>query len=438
MHHPSLCRSSTRVVALLVVIATLSLASCSDDEPADTAGTISSEPVGTAGTATSSSSEPTDDPTTDSTPGSGATTIAPADTASEVRLTTVAEVGSLSALAAHPVSGDLFLAQRDGMVVVVGPDGSGTPETVLDMSDRTEASGERGLLGLAIAPDADFLYLYYTNTEGDSRLDEYPLDGRAVDANGRREVLALDQPFPNHNGGQLSFGPDGYLYLGLGDGGSGGDPLDAGQDTDQLLGKILRIDPRGGDAAAAGDAGYGIPDDNPFVDGGGAPEVWLFGVRNPWRFSWDRGNGDLWVADVGQEQIEEVTVLLSLDGGGPPGKGDNLGWNEMEGDQPYDSGVEPADHVGPAFTYTHDEGCSVTGGYVYRGEALPFLEGIYVFGDYCTSQLWGLRLEGGQVVERLDLGVNPGSNQLVSFGEDLDGELYVLADDGTLYRLDPA
>lgn len=434
---PTSRRPATRAVSLLVVAAILSLAACSDDESADTAGTITSEPVGSNDGGTSVSSEsPTDEPTPTS-DVQATTTVAGDGGPGEVRLTPVVEVGSLSALAAHPDSGDLFLAQRDGIVVVVGPDGSGEPETVLDMSDRTEASGERGLLGVAISPDTDYLYLYYTNTEGDSRLDEYPLDGRAVDAEGRREVLALDQPFPNHNGGQIAFGPGGLLYVGLGDGGSGGDPLGAGQDTGQLLGKILRIDPRGGDAAA-GEPGYGIPEDNPFVDGGGAPEVWLFGVRNPWRFSWDRGNSDLWVADVGQEQIEEVTVLPSLDGGGPPGKGANLGWNEMEGDQPYDAGVEPADHVGPAFTYTHDEGCSITGGYVYRGEALPFLDGIYVFGDYCTSELWGLRLEGGEVVERLDLGVNPGANQLVSFGEGLDGELYVLADDGTLYRLDPA
>jgi glucose/arabinose dehydrogenase len=312
--------------------------------------------------------------------------------------------------------------------------GGAASDPVVDVSGDVEASGERGLLGLAIAPDGGHLYLHYTNRSGDTRLVEYPLDGTTVDVAGRRELLALDQPFPNHNGGQLSFGPDGYLYLGLGDGGAAGDPMGAGQDTDNLLGKVLRIDPSAGDP-------YAIPEGNPFADGGGAPEAWLYGVRNPWRFSWDRETGDLWIADVGQDEFEEVDHLpaSSLDGQGVgAGRGANLGWNEMEGFEPYEDGTAPPGHVPPVFAYSHDEGCSITGGYVYRGEQLPFLDGVYVFGDYCTSDLWGLRLDAdGVAAERLDLGIDLGQNQLVSFGEDADGELYVLTNSGTLYRLAP-
>jgi glucose/arabinose dehydrogenase len=393
---------------------------CSDDDP-DISGTVTVESI-VPPTSDAPSTE-----STSSTDGTGDTRdTTPA--VEEVALAEVAQVGSLSALAAHPESGDLFLAQRDGVVVVVDPESGEASEPVVDISDDTVAEGERGLLGIAVAPDGAHLYLHYTNTEGDTRLIELPLDGREVDTDGRRELLALDQPFPNHNGGELSFGPDGLLYLGLGDGGSAGDPLEAGQDTSVLLGKVLRIDPDGDP--------YSIPEDNPFVDDGGAPEVWLYGVRNPWRFSWDRETGDLWIADVGQNEIEEIDLLPAADGAG---RGANLGWNEMEGDTPFSGGTEPEGHVPPVYQYTHAEGCSVTGGYVYRGEALPFLDGVYVFGDYCTSQLWGIRVDGdGRVTERLDLGVNAGGNQLVSFGEGLDGELYVLTQAGTLYRLDPA
>jgi glucose/arabinose dehydrogenase len=422
-------RSGILVLVVLVVLVVLSLlatAGCGDDDDGgpDTAGTVSSQRVTPPDDPDSTDS--TDDPQDTGDPGS---TPAP-PTTGEVELTEVATVGSLSALAAHPDTGDLFLAQRDGAIVVYEPEGGEVTEPVLDLTDETEASGEQGLLGLAIAPTGDFLYAHFTNNDGDTRLWEFPLDGRTVDASGRRELLALEQPYPNHNGGELSFGPDDHLYLALGDGGSGGDPHDAGQDREILLGKILRIDPAAGDP-------YGIPADNPFADGGGAPEVWLFGVRNPWRFSWDRDNGDLWIADVGQDQIEEIDRLPAEDDG-TAGRGANLGWNRMEGDEPF-SGEEPAGHVGPVFTYTHEEGCSVTGGYVYRGERLAFLDGVYVFGDFCTSQLWGLRLgDSGTVTERIDLGVNPGGNELVSFGQDLDGELYVLTQSGTLYRLDPA
>jgi glucose/arabinose dehydrogenase len=419
-------REAARVITIssralpVLVSAVLVLGSCSDDEPsADTSGTLSSEAVTTTQPSTTGGTDSPDTTGTTSPPTTG-----------EVTLTEVASVELLSALSIHAGSGDLFVAQRDGIVRVYDPASEEMSDPVLDITGDTEATGERGLLGIAVAPEGDFLYLHYTNNDGDTRVHEFPLDGRSVDSEGRREVLALEQPFPNHNGGQLSFGPDGYLYLGLGDGGSGGDPLDSGQDRTSLLGKILRIDPTAGDP-------YGIPDDNPFGEGDEASEVWVYGVRNPWRFSWDRETGDLWVADVGQGEVEEID-RLPVDDDGTAGRGANLGWNRMEGNEPF-QGQEPPDHTPPVFTYGHDEGCSVTGGYVYRGEGLPFLEGVYVFGDYCTSQLWGLRLDdGGTVVERIDLGVNVGANQLVSFGEDADGELYVLTDGGSLLRLDAA
>jgi glucose/arabinose dehydrogenase len=410
---------------LILAASVLLLASaCNDEEGADTTGTVESEPVTTG----ASTGDPAGEPTT-SAPESSPTEPVSVPPLGEVQLTELARLESLSALAPHPETGALFVAQRGGLVTVVDPETGEAGEPALDMSERTVAEGERGLLGIAIAPDATFVYLYYTDTDGDSVLDEYPLDGATIDGSGRREVLTLDQPFPNHNGGQLAFGPDGFLYLGLGDGGSAGDPLGAGQDTGTLLGKILRLDPTGADP-------YAVPDDNPFVDGGGEPEVWLYGVRNPWRFSFDRGTGDLWVADVGQNLYEEID-RLPADDEGTAGRGANLGWNLMEGFEPFEGGTEPADHTPPVFAYGRDDGCSVTGGYVYRGEAIPFLEGVYVFGDYCTSDLWGLRIDGsGTVTERLDLGVDLGQNELVSFGEGLDGELYALAGSGTLYRLD--
>jgi glucose/arabinose dehydrogenase len=291
---------------------------------------------------------------------------------------------------------------------------------------------EQGLLGIEFSPDGGTLYVSYSLApDGDSRVDAYTMAGDEVDTGSRRELLAVEQPYANHNGGDLAIGPDGYLYIGLGDGGSGGDPEGNGQDTQVLLGKILRVDP---DRPADGKE-YGIPADNPFADGAdGAPEVWLYGVRNPWRFSFDAETGDLWIADVGQESIEEIDLLPAADGGG---KGANLGWNEMEGAHPFEDGTNPDGGVLPLFEFDHgDGGCAVTGGVVYRGTAIPELAGAYLFTDYCDGRLRGVRAGDGQVVEEHTFDAE--GTELVSFGEDAEGEVYVLSLDGTIYRVEAA
>jgi hypothetical protein len=221
--------------------------------------------------------------------------------------------------------------------------------------------------------------------------------------------------------------------VGLGDGGAGGDPSGTGQRNDDLLGSILRIDPLG----TAGGEGYAIPDDNPFVDGGGSPEIWVYGVRNPWRFTFDRDTGDLWIGDVGQESIEEITYLPA-DGDEPAGRGANLGWAEMEGSAVFGD-AEPDGHVPPVHEYASNDGnCSVTGGYVYRGEAIEGLDGAYHYGDFCAGELLSLRVDDeGALVDQRSLEVSLGSNTLSSFGEDLDGELYVLSlGEGKVYKLE--
>ena len=229
----------------------------------------------------------------------------------------------------------------------------------------------------------------------------------------------------------MAFGPDGFLYIGIGDGGRSGDPLGSGQDPSTLLGTILRIDPDG----ASDDLKYSIPDGNPYVDGGGAPEVWLHGVRNPWRFSFDSDTGDLWVADVGQNRFEEVNLLRTADGAG---FGKNLGWNQMEGFETYEGGSEPADHTRPILAYGHEnDRCSVTGGSVYRGELLPLFNGVYLFGDFCSGEIFGAQTSPGGVIFR-NLGLQLSRNVLSSFGTDEDGEMYVLSLDGGVFRIEPA
>jgi glucose/arabinose dehydrogenase len=347
----------------------------------------------------------------------------------ELALTEVAQADSPTALADRPDSTVAYVAERPGRVRPLAGDDLGDP--VLDISDDVVTDAEQGLLGIEFSPDGDTLYVSYSLApEGHTRVDAYAMDGDAADAGSRREVLAVDQPLGNHNGGDIAFGPDGFLYVALGDGGGAGDPQGNGQDPQTLLGSILRIDPD-----AADDGGYGIPEDNPFVDGqDGAPEVWLYGVRNPWRISFDAETGDLWVADVGQSAFEEVNLLAADDGGG---SGENLGWNEMEGAHPYEGGSNPEGAVLPLFEYDHGEGgCSITGGYVYRGTAIPELTGAYVFTDYCDGRIRGLRAVDGAVTEEEVFAIE--GTDLVSFGEDAEGELYVLSLDGTISRIEAA
>ncbi|MFN0090076.1 MAG: PQQ-dependent sugar dehydrogenase [Acidimicrobiales bacterium] len=326
----------------------------------------------------------------------------------------------------------LLVAQRDGIVMALRQGAAAT--RVLDISADTTAEGERGLLGLALSPERTRLYAGYTDKAGNTAVDEFAFTAPAtVDAASRRRVLSVEQPFANHNGGQLAFGPDGLLYVALGDGGSAGDPQGNGQRLDTLLGKILRIDPRPG----PGGAPYQVPADNPFVGVAGArPEIWISGVRNPWRFSFDRATGDLWIGDVGQNALEEIDRLPAGPGGA--GKGANLGWSLYEGSRPFGSNTAPpAGLTGPVFEYGRSRGCSVTGGYVYRGAAIPSLVGAYVFGDFCESKVRTLRLDAaGRAVDEAPLGPTLPAGSLAAFGEDAAGELYVLSlAEGAVHKL---
>ncbi len=351
----------------------------------------------------------------------------------EIALVEVVDLSSPIAMAFAPDSGALFVAEQDGPVWALTPNGTDgfdvSSQPVLDLSGVTEASREQGLLGMAISPDSGHLYVVYSTDSGANRLVEYAMADGVPDAASEREVLVVEQPAANHNGGNIVFGPDGYLYYGLGDGGGSGDQFQTGQDPSSLLGTILRIDP-------AGDGGepYLVPDDNPFVGRDGRDEIWLFGVRNPWRFSFDPVTAHLWVADVGQNAIEEIT-LVSPEAGRT---GPNLGWSLMEGSQPF-NGDPPPDHLGPVFEYGHDEGCSITGGYVYRGADVPALAGAYVFADYCASQIRAVSVDSnGALLDERILAVGLPEQSVVSFGEGPDRELYVLTSRGEIYGIVPA
>jgi glucose/arabinose dehydrogenase len=365
--------------------------------------------------------------TTSSTAPIGTTTTTPAvpDLAAvRFRLTKIADLEQPVALAARPGHPELYVAEKTGRVRVL--DGNAAP--LVDIHSEVSTGNEQGLLGLAFSPDGAYLYLSYTDTKGDTRLDEWAVGAGARDlvAGSRRNVLAVDQPAPNHNGGTILFGPDGHLWFGLGDGGGEGDPFGNGQNTGSLLGTMLRIDPR-----PAGSAAYSSPADNPYAAGGGRPEIAVIGVRNPWKFSFDRATGDLWIGDVGQDRYEEIDRL-------PAGHllGANLGWPFMEATHPY-KGTAPAGLVGPVQEYSHQVGQAVVGGYVYRGSANPSMVGAYLFADTYKGNIQLLTVSQAGRSSR-DSGVAVPGGMPVSFGQDDAGELYVLSLSGGVFRLDPA
>jgi glucose/arabinose dehydrogenase len=356
---------------------------------------------------------------------SGAADEAPLDSI-EITLTEFAQADAPTSLVTRPGAGGLYVSERAGLVRPVVDGALGDP--IVDIVDEVVTNSEQGLLDIEFSPDGGTLYLSYNvPPDGDTRIAAWTMAGDAVDPGSRRELLAVDQPFPNHKGGDIEIGPDGYLYIGLGDGGAGGDPLGNGQNTTALLGKILRIDP----GAPAAGRPYGIPEGNPFADGrGGAPEVWAYGLRNPWRFTFDPRNDDLWIADVGQGRWEEITVLP------PSAAGANLGWDLMEGTHGFEGGSNPDGGVLPVFEYDHGEGCSITGGVVYRGTGVPGLAGAYLFTDYCEGTIRAVRVADGALADERVFGAE--GTGLVSFGEDEAGEVYVLSLNGPIYRIDPA
>jgi glucose/arabinose dehydrogenase len=319
----------------------------------------------------------------------------------------------------------LYVAEKSGRVFALR-DGRESSTPALDLSDRVSTGGEQGLLGIAFAPDGRHLYADYTDGAGNTHVTQWTFAGGRAQPASERGILFVRQPYANHNGGQIAFGPDGDLYVALGDGGSAGDPQGNGQRLNTLLGKILRLHPTPG-----GPKPYVVPKDNPFVGRSGARrEIWAYGLRNPWRFTFDRSTGDLWIGDVGQTQWEEIDVEPAGDEGGR-----NYGWHATEGTHPYEGGTPPESWVPPVFEYSHvSGGCAVIGGYVYRGSAIPGLWGAYLFSDNCLGGVAALRLRNGKVASERGMGVQASSPS--SFGEDANGELYLLSLSGGVYRLE--
>lgn len=319
----------------------------------------------------------------------------------------------------------LFVVEQAGRIRVV-ENGTLAPRPYLDITDRVRSGGEQGLLGLAFHPDYATngrLFVNYTRKpDGATVIAEYRRERRDAASREERQLFLVPQPYPNHNGGMVAFGPDGYLYIGMGDGGSGGDPDNRAQDRDDLLGKILRVD-------VDGDKPYAIPAANPYAKGGGKPEVYAWGLRNPWRFSFDALTGDLWAADVGQYKWEEVDLVV---------RGGNYGWRVMEGRHCFKPmlvcdgrGLRP-----PVLEYGHEGGrCSITGGYVYRGKRYPGLTGLYFYADYCSGELFGFRPG-----ESEQPGVNPRlllktRMRISSFGVDEEGEVHIIDHRGAVHRV---
>ena len=357
--------------------------------------------------------------TTTSSSSTSTSTTRPADlAAARVTLTPIAPTDAATAIATRDGDPTLYVAEQAGRVLAVT--GGGAPQIVLDIQPQVTAGGERGLLGLEFSPAGDRMYVHYSGTRGETVVDEYaftpaPGSGGTVDTATRRTLLTLDQPQSNHNGGQLAFGPDGALYLGLGDGGGANDegpghaPEGNGQSPNTLLGKIVRIDTETG-----------------------AAEIFVSGLRNPWRFSFDRANDDLWIGDVGQNAWEEITRLPFAEA-----RGANLGWPLLEGSHAFRAQEAPGT-VLPTFEVSQDTGaCAIIGGYVYRGTRIPDLVGSYLFTDNCDGRIRALRIDDtGTVTLERDLGVS--LEGPTTFGEDADGELYVASGTDGVFRIDPA
>ncbi|HET6678066.1 MAG TPA: PQQ-dependent sugar dehydrogenase [Nitrospira sp.] len=359
----------------------------------------------------------------------------PPATSNSLRLQTVTAVLSSPVFLTAPTGdvGRLFIVEQGGLIRILNSlDGTPRATPFLDVAGLIVTGGEQGLLGMAFDPNYagnGRFYIYYTNTAGDIVIARYGVSTNPDIANAGAQAILKTIAHPtnqNHNGGMLAFGPDGCLYAGIGDGGGSGDPNGNAQNTNSLLGKILRLDPETGSACGT---------DNPFANGtGGAPEVWSFGLRNPWRFSFDRSTGVLYIGDVGQDQREEVDAVV----GPNAGQGVNFGWNIMEGFACFNppSGCNSSGLTPPILDYSHDAGaCSVTGGYVYRGTLNPAVNGSYFYADYCAGFVRSFQLQGGRPSSQNTWPLLSPGGQITSFGEDARGELYILTQTGGLSRI---
>ncbi|HYK94772.1 MAG TPA: PQQ-dependent sugar dehydrogenase [Candidatus Dormibacteraeota bacterium] len=426
-------RSSGRRVAggALTALAGLALLGCTPVAPSLAPTTPTPSSTGAPGFTSGTGSVPAPTMTPAPTPTPAARpTGAPAFS---VSLQPFAKVvgGPLAIAAPDDGTGRQFVAAQDGRIWVVTADGSTLPDPLVDMRAFIRSGGEQGLLGLALHPgfptDPRF-YVDFTNADGDTVVASLTIDPNnpnRADPATLHQVLFQKQPYANHNGGALAFGPDGDLYVSFGDGGGGGDPQGNGQKTSSLLGKILRLDVD----RSAGGAPYAIPAGNPFANGGGAPEVWLYGLRNPWRMSFDAATGDLWIGDVGQNRYEEVDVARAGVGGL------NFGWNRMEGSHCYDASSCSSDGLTlPVADYGRNVGSTIIGGYVYRGTMTPVADGFYLFADYGSGRFFAI---GAGVTKRVDpVQVGSGGTGVISaFGQDVAGELYVTTLDGNVSRL---
>ena len=328
-------------------------------------------------------------------------------------------------VAQPPGSEDLYVVEKPGRIQLLRG-GGGTPSEALDISDEVSAESEQGLLSIAFHPEREgLLYAYYTDREGDQRVVEFELAGDgAIDPGSRRELLRMEDFAANHNGGLLLFGPDGHLYIGTGDGGGAGDPERNAQDLGSLLGKILRIDP-----VASGEEPYSIPADNPFAAREGArPEVFAYGLRNPWRFSFDAETRTMQIADVGQDSQEEVNVVPAA-----RAAGSNFGWSALEGTERFNEDQEAPGAIEPLLTYGRERGCSITGGHVVRNPGLPAVDGRYLYGDFCSGELRSFATAGDRARGDRSLGLEVPS--LSSFSTDEDGRVYATSLAGPVFEL---
>lgn len=425
---PTRLRWTAGALAIVGAAAALSACASSEDTPdapetvevTETDGdpTTSTEPVDVS-TETESSVEVDADIVDRPSPLAGG---APEVVATEIA-TTTQPIG----FALRPGDDRLFVIDQDGGIMALDTE-TGAVEEVADLRSFTAARGEQGLLGLAFSPDGDRAYVNHTDLDGDTVIAEYRVesDGR-LDIGSRRVLLEIDQPFGNHNGGRVVIGPDALLYIGMGDGGSAGDPLRLATDLSSLHGALLRIDP-----TPTADDPYQIPADNPYLDIEGArPELFAIGLRNPWGFGFDEVTGDLWVADVGQNEYEELNLVRAGADGTVAGAGVHFGWSAFEGFSDFNDDVIVTDHHRPVLVYEHGErGCSITGGDVYRNGSITELESTYVFSDFCSGRLWAFDADADIEVELLQL------DRVAAVSRGPDDEIWVASHNGTIWRID--